>query len=54
VNDIKVIQLEVDNLKKRLEQLHYDNAKYIEKSKINFMDKAKALEEALAARCMLF
>jgi regulator of replication initiation timing len=48
--DIKLLQLEVDNLRKRLDQLHHDNDSLKERTKVNHMIKAKELEDQLAAK----
>ena len=45
-----MLQHEVDNLRKRLEQLHHDNEQLKDRRKVDHMEKAKQLEELLAAK----
>lgn len=48
--DARMLQHEVDNLRKRLEQLHHDNEHVQERASVNHMERAKELEELLAAK----
>ena len=48
--DIKLLQVEVDNLRKRLKQLNHDNEDLKERTQVNHMAKAKELEDRLAAK----
>lgn len=48
--DARLLQLEVDNLRKRLEHLTRDNESLKERVQVNHMAKAKELEDQLAAK----
>ena len=49
-NDVKFLQLEVDNLRKRLEQLHRDNENLKARRTVDHMARAKELEDILATK----
>jgi uncharacterized membrane protein len=49
-NDVKLLQVEVDNLRKRLELLLRDSEGVREKVKVNHMERAKELEVQLAQK----
>lgn len=48
--DIKMLQLEVDNQRKRLEQLHHDNENLKVRITVDHMALAKELEQKLALK----
>lgn len=48
--DIRLLQVEVDNLRKRLEHLHHDNNALKERAQVNHMARAKELEDQLATK----
>jgi hypothetical protein len=45
-----MLQLEVDNLRKRLEHLNHDNDALKERVQVNHMARAKELEDQLAVK----
>jgi histidyl-tRNA synthetase len=51
--DVKLLQLEVDNQRKRLEQLNRDNDGLRVRKEIDHMNTAKQLEETLASKSTL-